>query len=74
MMRLPADASMFKGYAVYRSFAADHGYRQINDLVTERRFTDKNVAKGMTLYYRVQAFDKNGDRSPLSNTVTITLK
>lgn len=63
----------FIGFAVYRSFSKDSGYRQISSLIKDTQFKDTAIAPGMTCWYKVQAFDSNGDRSPVSNAVNVTI-
>ena len=64
----------FNGFYVFRSFASDQGYRKIAGPVKKNTFTDTSVAKGMTCWYKVQAVDQSGDRSPLSDAVLINIK
>jgi fibronectin type 3 domain-containing protein len=63
----------FLGYVVFRSFKKDKGYRQLTSPVKETKFEDTAVAPGMTCWYKVQAFDSNGDRSPVSDAVSISI-
>ena len=63
----------FLGFVVFRSFAKNHGYRQISQPSKDMQFIDTAVAPGMTCWYKVQAFDSNGDRSPTSDSVSITI-
>jgi len=60
-------------FVVYRSFRKSDGYRQLGPPVTDARYEDAAVAPGMTCYYRVQTLASNGDRSALSDPVSITL-
>ena len=62
------------GFVVYRSFEQKRGYRQISPLLKKNNFIDNSVALGMTCWYRVQAFDSNGDRSPLSDAVNVKIQ
>ena len=64
----------FNGFYVFRSFASDQGYRKIAGPVKKNTFTDTSVAKGMSCWYKVQAVDGSGDRSPLSDAVLINIK
>jgi len=64
----------FWGYVVYRSLDKYLGYRQLNGMAKKETWTDDSVVKGVTYWYRVQVFDMNGDRSPLSDPVSITVK
>jgi hypothetical protein len=68
----PSDTS-FLGYVVFRSFEKDNGYRQISTFLKSNRFEDTSVGPGMTCWYRVQAFLSNGDRSPGSDAVQISI-
>ena len=63
----------FLGFVVFRSFTKDHGYRQISQPIKDTLFKDTIVAPGLTCWYKVQAFDSNGDRSPISDAVNITI-
>ena len=48
------------GYVIYRSTKANSGYKKIVDLKskTKTSYTDKNVNKNKTYYYRVKAYKK----------------
>jgi fibronectin type 3 domain-containing protein len=63
----------FMGYVVYRSIDKQKGYRQLNQLSTIPEYEDVSVVSNMTYWYKIQAFDKNGDRSPASDAVSITI-
>ncbi len=61
-------------YVIFRSTDAKQGYRQLGEPVQVEEFIDSSVASGMVLWYRIQTFDKKGDRSELSTAVMITVK
>ncbi len=63
-----------RGFVVFRSFGKDGVYRQISGFISQNEFIDKNVQLGMHYWYKVQAFDRNGDRSALSDAVGIVTK
>jgi len=62
------------GFVVFRSLDKSQGYRQISNLIKDTDFKDAAVAAGVTYWYKVQAFDSNGDRSPLSDSLSVTIK
>ncbi|MBN2410853.1 hypothetical protein JXQ31_04110 [candidate division KSB1 bacterium] len=64
----------FNGFYVFRSFASDHGYRKIAGPIKKNTFTDTKVVAGMSCWYKVQAVDDSGDRSPLSDAVLVNIK
>jgi hypothetical protein len=64
----------FLGFVVFRSLDKSQGYRQISNLIKDTDFKDAAVALGVTYWYKVQAFDSNGDRSPLSDSMSVTIK
>ncbi|MBN2000334.1 hypothetical protein JW935_22480 [candidate division KSB1 bacterium] len=63
----------FKGYAIFKSTAKNGVYRQLGALQKSSRYTDNAVFTNTTYWYRVQTFLKNGDRSPLSDPVSVKL-
>lgn len=64
----------FIGYAVFRSVTDQNNYRQISGLIKENKYTDIDLVQEMSVWYCVQTFYKNGDRSPLSSAVGVTIK
>lgn len=60
------------GYVLYRSEAAETGYRAVNNgLVNTNEFTDSDLIPGHTYYYKVSARDASGNESGLSQWVAI---
>ncbi len=64
----------FNGFYVFRSFASDQGYRKIAGPLKKNTFIDTKVVTGMSCWYRIQAVDQSGDRSPISDAISIKLK
>lgn len=61
------------GYIVYRSIAADGGYRPLNSQpLTTNAYTDPQVADGRTYWYAVTAVDVNENESAQSPRTQIT--
>ncbi len=67
-------AKEMRGYVLFRSLNAKEGYRQISAMIAKESFQDDRVTAGVTYWYCVQAFAAAGDRSPLSDPVSITIK
>ncbi len=63
----------FMGYVVYRSLNKKNGYRQLNQPTPIPEYKDTSVMQSMTYWYKVQAFDKGGDRSPVSDAVSVKI-
>lgn len=63
----------YMGFALFRSLEKDKGYRQLNSVIQGNKYIDKAVKPGSVYWYRVQYFDKKGNRSKLSDTVSINV-
>jgi hypothetical protein len=63
----------FMGYVVYRSLQKQQGYRQLNQPQPVAEYKDISVSTNVTYWYKIQAFDKGGDRSPHSDAVSVTI-
>jgi hypothetical protein len=62
------------GYAVFRSDTADSSGKRFNtDLLPEPAFRDMSVVPGRRYYYRVQAVDRDGNQSALSDPVAVEI-
>lgn len=68
----PKPAFTVAGYNVYRS-PSDGDYGRIASRVPATTYTDHDAVSGKTYYYFVKAVDGNGQESPISNQVTVTI-
>ena len=60
-------------YKVYRSTSAAGSF-SIIATTGENAISDNNVSEGHTYYYKVKAFDSNGNSSDFSETVSVSLQ
>ena len=58
---------------IYRA-GNEGGFHLIGQTGNQRVYTDRNVAKNTTYRYKVTALEANGYRSPISNTVEISIE
>ncbi len=56
----------YAGFVVFRSSDPTTGYRQISPLLRGSKFLDNKVIGNKDYYYKVQYFDRNGNRSLVS--------
>jgi len=67
------NSALHKGFIVYKNVQADGSYIPIVvSPVTSNSFTDNNVVKGQTYWYKVAVLMQNGRLSPLSSVQSIT--
>lgn len=72
-VRLTWDGALAEHFVVYRSFTKASGYRQLGPPIGETWYEDSAIAPGLTCWYRVQALASNGDRSMLSDPISVTV-
>ncbi len=60
------NSSKQQGFAVYRSLHQFGQYLQISDLVTGNEYIDRNIAQGVSYWYRVLLINAEGEVSELS--------
>ena len=61
------------GYNVYRSASPSGPYTMVNSApVSETHYTDKSALSG-TSYYVIKSVDRDGDESPGTLEMTVTL-
>lgn len=65
---------MHKGFVVFRSSKETGYYRQISTMLQESRFIDRELNKSISYWYKIQAFDKQGRPSRLSNAYQARLE
>jgi hypothetical protein len=68
-----ANGAPVGGYNVYRSTSPSGPYTKVNSsLITNNQYTDNSIQSG-TYYYVIRSVDSDGDESPGTLEMTVTL-